>query len=284
MLFKFYYLKEGTRVFDRTELLTFFQANANVTMEKKGTDRIFTYHHPILKFSADFVLSSKSAIPHLERLNPRYYDVNFRVEFNILLPTYSVEIILDIAEEIAHMFKFCVYNESYEDVTPFRKSMLAKTFELWKGAYKNKNEDEVAMYSRIDSASLAQIYNYILRKAKLEVLLGRDKIQITDYFFLRTSKSRTAFICMEWDGYAPFLLPPGIDIFYYNDTKTTKYIAMAELIAKAEKLFKTIDGYGTLKMVDVKGVSKLRKIILKCRFSPLTVELKPIDLSEILDI
>lgn len=35
MLFKFYYLKEGTRVFDRTELLTFFQANANVTMEKK---------------------------------------------------------------------------------------------------------------------------------------------------------------------------------------------------------------------------------------------------------
>ena len=107
-------------------------------MEKKGTDRIFTYHHPILKFSADFVLSSKSAIPHLERLNPRYYDVNFRVEFNILLPTYSVEIILDIAEEIAHMFKFCVYNESYEDVTPFRKSMLAKTFELWKGAYKKQ--------------------------------------------------------------------------------------------------------------------------------------------------
>ena len=36
MLFRFYYLKENTRVFDRTDLLTFFQANPNVVIEKKN--------------------------------------------------------------------------------------------------------------------------------------------------------------------------------------------------------------------------------------------------------
>lgn len=284
MLFRFYYLKENTRVFDRTDLLTFFQANPNIVMDKKNEDRIFTYHHPVLNFEAMFILSAKSAIPHLERLNPKYFDVNFRVEFDIKLPTYCVEIILDIAEEIAKMFKFCVYNESYEDVVPFRKNTLAKTFDIWKNAYKNKNEDEIARFSRIDNNSLSEIYNYVLRKSKLEVLLDKSKIQISDYFFMRTEKSRTAFVCISWDGYSPFIIPPGVDILYFNEPKNRKYIAMTELESKADKYFKNIDGYGDLRMVDVKSVPKLRKILIKSKFAPLTVELKEIKLKDILDV
>lgn len=284
MLFRFFYLKDGSRVIDRTELLTFFQANSNVTIEKRQEDRIFVYHHPILDFSANFILSSKSAIPHLERLNPRFYDVNFRVEFDIKLPTYFVELILDIAEEIAKIFKLVVYNESYEDVVTFRKNTLVKTFEIWKNAYKNKNEDEISYFSRIDATSLSQIYNYILRKPKLEVLLDKNKVQISDYFFMRTDKSRTAFVCMEWDGYIPFIIPPGVDILYFDEPKYSKYIAMAELLNKADKLIKSIDGYGNIKLVDSKNVAKLRKLIIKTKFAPLTVELKKINLNEILDI
>ncbi len=284
MLFKFYFLKEGTRVFDRTELLTFFQANPNISMDRKGDDRDFIYHHPILDFTAHFILSSKSAIPHLERLNPRYLDVNFRVEFDIILPTYCVELVLDIAEELAKMFKFYIYNESYEDVVAFRKNTIVKTFELWKNAYKNKNEEEISKFSRIDSASLAQIYNYILRKPKLEVLLDKTKINIPNYFFMRTDKSRTAFVCMSWDGTTPFIIPPGIDILYYDDTKYKKYIAMTELVLKGEKYMKIIDGYSNIKMVDIKSVNKLKKLIMKTKFAPLTVELKEIHIADILDI
>ena len=206
------------------------------------------------------------------------------MEFDIKLPTYCVEIILDIAEEIAKMFKFCVYNESYEDVVPFRKNTLAKTFDIWKNAYKNKNEDEIARFSRIDNNSLSEIYNYVLRKSKLEVLLDKSKIQISDYFFMRTEKSRTAFVCISWDGYSPFIIPPGVDILYFNEPKNRKYIAMTELESKADKYFKNIDGYGDLRMVDVKSVPKLRKILIKSKFAPLTVELKEIKLKDILDV
>lgn len=284
MLFKFYFLKEGTRVFDRTELLTFFQANPNIEVGKKGDDKIFHYHHPVLDFNAAFVLSSKSVIPHLERLNPKYFDVNFRVEFDIKLPSYSVELILDIADEIAKMFKFVVYNEYYEDVVPFRRSMISKTFALWKDAYKKKNEDEISRFCRIDAASLAEIYNYNLRKPKLEVLLDTNKVQISNYFFMRADKSRTAFVCMEWDGNKPFILPPCVDILYYHEGKNEKFIAMTELLSKSEKLFRAIDGYGTLKMVDSKGVGKLKKILNKSKFAPLTVQLREISINQILDI
>ncbi len=284
MQFKFYYLKEESRVFDRTELLTFFQANSNISIENVGLDRHYIYHHPILNFDARFILSNKGVIPNAVHLNPRYLDVNFRVEFDITLPTYFAELVLDIAEEIAKRFKFVVYNESYEDVIAFRKMTLAKTFEIWKNAYKNKNEDEIAKYSRIDPTSLAQIYNYILRKPKLEVLLDKNKIKISDYFFMRTDRLRTAFACVKWDGYSSFIIPPSVDILLFDDPKYRKYIKMSELVGKCEKLLKTIDGYGNLKIVDIKAAAKLRKILIKTNFAPLTAELKEIKLSEILDI
>ena len=71
---------------------------------------------------------------------------------------------------------------------------------------------------------------------------------------------------------------------YFNEPKNKKYIAMTELQVKADKLLKTIDGYGNLRMVDVKSVPKLRKILTKSKFAPLTVELKEIKLKDILDV
>ena len=59
---------------------------------------------------------------------------------------------------------------------------------------------------------------------------------------------------------------------------------MDELSSKADKFLKPIDGYGSIKMVDGKSVNKVKKIITKNKFAPLTVELKEINLNEILDI
>lgn len=284
MDFRFYFLKEGTRVYEKSDLLTYFQANSNITIEKKLNDRIFTYHHPILNFEARFVMTSKSCIPHLERLNSAFLDVNFYVEFNILLQTYAVEIILDIVEEICKLFKFHVYNQSYEDVFPFRRSMMVKAFDAWKRAYKDNHEDEIAQYNRLDPQTISQVYGYLQRRAKLEILLDKDKVVISNYFFLHTERSRTAFVAISWDGYSPFILPPAVDILLLDDGKYTKYIPMSEVLTKAEKLFKPIDGYGIIQMMDIKNTKKLHKILTKDKFATLTVELKPLSLEKILDI
>ncbi len=284
MDFRFYFLKEGTRVYEKSDLITYFQANPNVTMEKRLDDRIFTYHHPILNFEARFIMTSKSCIPHLERLNPKYYDVNFLVEFSILLPTYAVEMVLGIVEEITKLFRFYVYNQAYEDVFPFRRTMMIKAFEAWKRAYKDSHEDEIAKYNRLDPQTLSQVYNYLQRKAKLELLLDKDKVVISNYFFLHAERSRTAFVAISWDGYSPFILPPAVDILYLDDGKFTKYIPMSEVLARAEKLFKPIDGYGVIQIMDAKNVKKFHKILTKDKFAPLTVELKSLSLEKILDI
>ena len=55
-------------------------------------------------------------------------------------------------------------------------------------------------------------------------------------------------------------------------------------MSKAEKLFKPIDRYGVIQMVDSKNTKKLHKILTKDKFAPLTTELKLLSIDKILDI
>ena len=283
MNFRLYFLQEGTRTYDKSDLITYFKANSSITSEKEGDNRVFTFHHPILNFEARFIMTAISCVPRLEKLNPKFFDVNFMLEFNILLPTYSAEIVFDMVEDIIKMFKFYVYNEAYQDVIPFRKSFMIKTFESWKRAYKDDNEDEIANYNRLDPQTLSQVYNYLLRQKKLEIFLD-PSVVISNYYFLRTDRSRSAFVTIKWDGESPFILPPAVDVLYLNDGKTSRYLPMSEVLQKTEKLFKPIDGYGVIQMMDAKNVKKFHKILVKEKFAPLIAELKFLPLENILDI
>ena len=133
MDFQIFFLKEGTRVYEKADLITLLSATPNSTipdMTKNTTGKfVFTYRHSVLDFEARFIISDKSVVPHLERLNSRFYDVNVYVEFDVLSPNYAVEILLDIVQEITSKFDFKVYVESFiYDVKPFKRSEIIKNF------------------------------------------------------------------------------------------------------------------------------------------------------------
>ena len=114
MDFRLYFLKEGTRTYEKSDLITYFKSNSNITSQMEGDNRVFTFHHPILNFEARFIMTSISCVPRLERLDPKYYDVDFYLEFDVLLSSYGVEILLDIVQEICQQFDFKVYCESFQ--------------------------------------------------------------------------------------------------------------------------------------------------------------------------
>ena len=58
---------------------------------------------------------------------------------------------------------------------------------------------------------------------------------------------------------------------------------MSEIMQKADKLFSPYDGRGT-QIMEFKNTKKFRKILLKDKFAPLTVELKVLSMDKILDI
>jgi len=287
--FQIFFLKEGTRVYEKADLITLLSATPNITipdMTKNTTGKfVFTYRHSVLDFEARFIISDKSVVPHLERLNSRFYDVNVYVEFDVLSPNYAVEILLDIVQEITSKFDFKVYVESFiYDVKPFKRSEIIKNFNSWKRAYADKHPEELSKFSKLDSQAISLVYGYLQKKKRLEITFDTTKVQVSDYIFLKTDKSRSAFVAIKWDGEKQFVLPPAVDLLMLDDGKVNRYISLVEIMTKAEKMFKPIDGYGSIQILDAKCNKKLHKLLVKERFSPPYVELKPIALDKIKDI
>ena len=287
MEFRFYFLKEGTRIYEKTDLITYLVANPNITpSERNGASGplVFTYHHHVLNFEAKFVMSDKAVIPHIEKLSPKYFDVNFYVEFDVLLSDYACEILLDIIEEICKRFRFLVFNQALEDVISFRRPYLIKTFSSWKKAYADRYPEAVAKFNNLDPQALSMVYGYLQKRKRLELTMENDKINITNYIFLHTDKSRSAYVGIKWDGEHAFILPPAVDIMLLDDGKVLRYIPMAEIMSKAEKMFQPIDGYGDIQLLDQKYTKKLHKILSKEKFAPLAAKLDLLSIDRILDI
>ena len=287
MDFRFYFLKEGTRIYKKTELITFLSANPNITPPEKTDsygNRVFLYHHPVLNFEAKFVMAEKSVVPHLENLSPKFFDVNFYVEFDILLSNYAVEILLDIIEEIVRKFRFHVYNQAFDDVTVFRRAIMIRAFASWKKAYASRYPEVVAKYNYLDPQAFSQVYGYLQKKKRLELTIDSSKIIVTNYMFLHAEKSRSAYVGIKWNGDKQFILPPAVDIMYFDDGKVTRYLPMAEIMMRVDKMFRPIDGYGDIQILDAKFIKKLHKILAKDRFAPLHVQLEPLSMDKILDI
>jgi hypothetical protein len=69
-----------------------------------------------------------------------------------------------------------------------------------------------------------------------------------------------------------------------DDGKGVKKYPMFEVIKHTDKLFKPIDGYGDIMLLEAKYVKKFLKTITKEKFPPLAHEVKPTMLEQILDV
>ena len=286
MLFRYYFFKEGTRLYDVADLISYFNANPYIDMGKKNeSEKVAHYFNPTLDFACDFIIATKSSVPNIERLNPRYVEVNLKVEFNVLLPTYDVDVILNMCEDICKMFNFYVYNEVFEDVSPFGRSLMLKAFDIVKLAYKNKYPQDVANFYRLDKETLGKVYDYLQQSSIISDLLKVENVIVPKIIFYAVDGKRKIYTAIEIDAAEPFVFPLFVDMVRIVNSEHDMFISSEELYAQTHKLFHPIESsISNLYYTMPREIKKINKILNKANFSPLILELKKVDFSKVLDI
>ncbi|HBT59481.1 MAG TPA: hypothetical protein DEA45_01500, partial [Acholeplasmataceae bacterium] len=82
-MFVLHFFKEKSRSFDYERILSFFDEIAEselAPVDENSSEVRILYRHPILKSKADFVITKKSTVTDIYKLDPHYLDVNFRIE------------------------------------------------------------------------------------------------------------------------------------------------------------------------------------------------------------
>lgn len=263
----YYFFKEHTRLYDKADILAFFQGIPEFRLQMNEKEYHLIYVNTILDFTAKFIIAEKSVVPNIQKLNPSYYDINIRLEIPLLLPTYKANLLFTVCQELCQKFKFFIYNELFEDISPFRRNMLVQAFNEVKKAYKLKYEEEFLEYRKAPAAVLENVYDYIVHKNTILEKYKSERVNALDYLYLGLKGDRNVLFAVRYDGFAPFIMPPHVDYIIYYD-REVRYIKASELFAKCGKMLKAADTnvFGVT-YVTLKDMAKLRKILKKARFT-----------------
>lgn len=286
-VFILHFFKEKTRQFDYERLLSFFNDVPEATIidtDDASSELRIAYRHPILKSSADFVVSRRSTVQDIYRLDPHFLDVNFRLEVPLLTPTYSSNIIFEITQKLCKEFNFSTYNALYEDVMPFRFEVVSRGFEIAKQNFKDKFSYQLDNYYSYPQIKLNECLKYVNEQYDLHRYYKEQNVYVPNYFVVVDEQNKVHFT-MEWAENTRTLFPPHVDFIYYRSGLETSILPYDEVMAKIEKYTTNVPGFiENTKVIEPKQTKKVNKALKKAKFTKVNSTLIRIDLSQVIDI
>jgi len=265
--FNVHFFKEKSRKIDLDQLIAFFDDIEGITVEMDEKSVRFNYLHPRLHYEARFLITPKSQVPDIYRLNPKYLDLNFHLEMVILTPDYVAKHLFEIVKKVCERFNFHIYNEMFEDVLPFKIDVLNKVFAMLKEAYIVKNPVILSDYHILPKEQLSSLLRYLDDLLELQKYYKELETYVPRYHFLTTEKKELV-IGMEWKEHSLTVFPPYLDYLFYRIGNEIKIVAYDEAYQLIEKFLLDVPGFiRETKVLPKKTSSKVFKIMKKTKFS-----------------
>lgn len=286
-VFVLHFFKEKSRAFDYERILSFFDDVQEATLgevSETSSEVRMEYRHPILKTKADFVISRKSTVTDIYKLDPQYLDVNFRLEMPLMTPFYGAKKVFNIVERLCKEFNFSIYHDMFEDVLHFKMEVVEKVFDIVRKAYKEKYGYQLKNYYAFNDQKLNDCLKYVDEQYDLHRYYKELDIYVPNYFVVLDEDQKVHF-SIEWRDNTVTLFPPHIDYVYFRTGLEQKIIPFHEIMAKIDKMTTGVPGFlQNTKVVEPKHLKKVMKIIKKSKFTPINASLVHIELDQVIDI
>jgi hypothetical protein len=281
--FNLHFFKEKVRKIEVDSLFGFFDDIPGFDMESDDESVRFTYHNKNLNYQARFIITKKSMVPNIYRLNPKYLDVNFHLELPILLVDYAAKQVFEIARELSEQFNLFVYNELFEDVIPFKMAYVMKAFTDVKDIYIERNPLIISDYYMQPKNKLSDIYRYTDDSYDLQKYYHGLKTHVPYYFFLKDD-NKYLKIEIEWLENTLTVFPPYLDYIIVKSDKETKIIDYIEFYEVCGKYLSDVPGFikGS-KVLQQKQAKKVYKVIRKHKFTKIPHTFKTVHMRYLLD-
>lgn len=285
-----HFFKEKTRKFDLEQMLSFFEefpeTKEDPSNNEESDEFKIVYNNPVLHTKAYFVLSKRSAVRDLHRLNPKFLDVNFRVEIPITTTAYASKFIFEIVKKLVEEFNFYIYNNLFKDINEFKYTTVVRAFELSKENFKEKYNYLLDNIYYCPEDKLNDILKYVHEQYDLQRYYHEQEIYVPNYYIV-VDDDKNLYFTFQWQEGKLTVFPPHVDYIYYNIQSGSKTLLIPyhELIAKIEKLTTNVPGFieNTKVIINKKNGKRAGRIIKKAKFTKIDKNLKRITFDQIID-
>lgn len=282
--FYLHFFKEKSRSLDKEKVIDFFDNEPGFEVEMDEKSVRFLYTHPTLGFPCAFYLTPKSQVPNIQRISPKYLEVNFHLELPILSPTYFVKSVIQLVKKICDKFNFYVLSEMFSDVLEFNQERILKVFQMVKKAYLEKYPEYEEKYFWVKEEKLSHILRYTDEIKVLQDYYNDLDTIVPKYYFIKDEEDK-AYFAIEWKEMTQTVIPPHTDYILFHQTDgVLKVIDYQEYLTKNQKYLLDVPGFlqGT-KVVPKKYLKKLSKSAKKGKWIPVAKSFAKYHLHELLD-
>ncbi|CDR30841.1 Uncharacterised protein [Acholeplasma oculi] len=282
--FYLHFFKEKSRVLDMEEVIEFFDHFPGFDVEMDEKSVRFLYQHPHLGYPCTFYITPKSKVPNIQRLSPKYLEVNFHLELPIFTPTYVVKHIIHIVKKICDEFNLFVLSEMFQDVLEFNAERILRVFQMVKKAYLEKFPEKYKDFHFIKEEKLSGVLRYIDERDALQKYYKDLDIILPKYHFIE-DENHEPFIAIEWKENTQVVFPPYLDYLLFNQTDgMIKVISYQEFLKNHDKHLQDVPGFlqGT-KVIPKKTYKLLNKKAKKHKWEPVSKSFTKINLNAFMD-
>ncbi|MDD3999958.1 MAG: hypothetical protein PHX62_03590 [Bacilli bacterium] len=206
---------------DFEKVLEFFDAYPNFKIFYTEDEVQIDCRDDDFKFSYRYLITKKSRVNQIYKLNPQYLNINFLLELPVLVPSFLVKEILTLTQKICKLFDLEIYNDAFSDVQPFNLADVVVLFEEMrretiaeygiqdKLPFEKSKLDEICRYQR-SVASLREYYHNEIDVNLVEPIL--DKI------------TNEYGISMVYNLSVPTVFPPHLSYIYIKEEQNIPFL------------------------------------------------------------
>lgn len=248
---------------DYAKVLDFFDNQPNC--ETYYTDDYVEIIHKDLDFNFNyrFLITKKSKVSKIYKLNPMFSNVNFLLEMPIMIPSFVAKEILSVIQKLCRLFELGIYHDSFDDVKPFNVVEFLDFFEKQRSLY----IQEYGLNGKItfDSEKLSVICKF---QRSIDNLIDyyHNEVTVNPCYPIIDKNTGESGICYDWRFGTPVIFAPYVTYINIIDEENSKLLVRRdELLQILNKYLSEITNFlpdmYILKQKDAKACRKTLKKI-----------------------
>ncbi len=219
---------------DYAKVLEFFDNQSN--FETYYTEDYVEIIHKDseFNFSYRFLITKKSKVSQIYKLNPMFSNVNFLLEMPIVIPSFLAKEILSTIQKLCKMFELGIYHDSFEDVKPFNVVEFLDFFEKQRGLYIQDNG--LAGKIPFDNEKLNVICKF-QRSVDNLVDYYHNEVVVNLCYPIIDKNTGESGICYDWRFGTPIIFAPYVTFINIIDDENQK------MLVRRDELIQILNKY-----------------------------------------
>ena len=284
MKYELFFFKEGNRYLNLDELFSFFNYCPYITVDTSKDEVEARYCNKAIDLEASFHITRVSKVPDIHRLDPKFLDLDIYLSIDPMMPMYKVGIIIDLVSDLCQKFDFFVYNILFENVSQFRRDLIMRSYEKIREIYKLKFPMEYTSLNYLPKDKVNDIFKYLYERKDLETYCHEENLFFPIPRFVKSLGTGQVYSAVDLLDDKLFVFPPKCDLVFYKHDAHVKIVYFDELMSVLEKYCHDLPGFiHNTKVLDKAGLKRIKKIMNKTNFTPVTEQFINVELETIID-